>query len=345
LRRVLLPCLVGLVTVVPAIHWAQSVAVRLQHPASQNTTGNESDRAVVFHGANDVKHAANAEHRMHGEEWFSGQSSTGLGSFLRSPWENWKNFPVFILLWFLWFLVWFMPGFSIYALASERFGWRIRPHALIASQGSLVWLVPLTAIPVYWMGNGRSDFGPDTSMGILPAAHVLGYYALFFGFGVLYSECDDAAGRLGRCWRWTLPVALVLVFPLAVEFSSGVFGLRNHLAPPAYHRRLSIVLQSLYPWMMVFACTGVFRAMLARESRWIRYLSDASYWFYLTHLPLVILAQAAVRDYDFPAVIKFLLICSTVTAVLFLSYAKCVRYSFVGTFLNGSHSVPSLRKT
>ena len=36
---------------------------------------------------------------------------------------------------------------------------------------------------------------------------------------------------------------------------------------------------------------GLFRWLASRERAWVRYVSDASYWIYLVHLPLVIWAQ------------------------------------------------------
>jgi hypothetical protein len=259
-----------------------------------------------------------------------------------TPRRSWKetfarlvHTPVFSLVWFLWFLVWLVLIFSLYALAVERFGWKVHPHWLLVSQGSLLWLVPLTGLSTWFMKSAHGEFGPDTSMGILPMPHVLAYYALFFGFGVLYFECGDATGRLGRSWRWTFPLSLLVVFPAALEFATGTFGLREHLLPRPQHRVASVIFQALYAWMMTFAWIGMFRSLLARESEPIRYLSNGSYWFYLAHLPLVLVAQAFVCQWPLPAELKFLLLCCLVSAALLWSYDRFVRYSFIGSFLNG----------
>lgn len=249
---------------------------------------------------------------------------------------KWTQTPVFLLVWFLWFLVWLLPPFSLYAAVAERFGWRMRPHPLIVSQRSLLWLVPLTVVPAWFMGSGRGEFGPDTSMGILPVPHVLAYYALFFGFGVLYFECAGAGGRLARSWRWTLPFTLLVVFPAALECATGIFGFRDRLLPAGWRHAVSVVLQSLYAWTMSFAWMGLFRSILSREYKVVRYLSDASYWIYLAHLPLVIVAQAFVCNWALPAMVKFLAASLFVSIVMLLTYDKLVRYSFIGRFLNGS---------
>jgi hypothetical protein len=254
---------------------------------------------------------------------------------LKETFLKWVNIPVFSLLWFLWFLLWLNLLFSIYATAAKRFDWSFSPHPLLVSQRSLAWLVPLTVIPTWLMRSGHGEFGPDTSMGILPAPHVLGYYALFFGFGVLYFESNDEDGRLGRSWRWTFPVALLLVLPVALEFATGTFGMRDKLLPAAHHRAVTVVFQALYAWMMSFAWIGVFRSLLTRENNSIRYLSDASYWCYLAHLPLVIATQALISQWPLPAMLKFLTTCLFVGMAVLFSYDKIVRYSLIGTFLNG----------
>jgi hypothetical protein len=248
--------------------------------------------------------------------------------------------PVFSLVWFLWFLVWLILLFSIYAAAAERFGWKLGPHPFVVTQRSLFWLVPFTALPTCFMRSAQGEFGPDTSMGILPVPHVLAYYALFFGFGVLYSECNDAKGTLGGAWRRTFPVTLMVVLPVALECATGTFGLRDRLLPSACHRPASVVFQALYAWMMSFACIGMFRSLLATEDRRIRYLSDAAYWFYLAHLPLVIALQALVCQWPLPAGVKFLTVCLCVGLVLLWTYQKLVRYSLLGFFLNGPRSRP-----
>ncbi len=85
---------------------------------------------------------------------------------------------------------------------------------------------------------------------------------------------------------------------------------------------------------------GLFRAFLSRERYWVRYLSDSAYWMYLTHLTLVIALQAWVRTWDLPAVLKFGLIVLTTCVILLILYQLVVRYTFIGTMLNGRRTRP-----
>jgi hypothetical protein len=260
--------------------------------------------------------------------------STKDGAF-RKAGAGWLGRPVFVLIWFLWFLVWYLPFFSLYALAVEHLGWNVRPHPLFVSQWSLVWVVPLTVLLAMRMGCGSRDFGPETSMGLIPLPHVLAYYGAFFGFGVLFFVHGGAGCRLGRSWLWTLPLALFVVFPLALDLASGTFGIWERVIPGMQCRVLAVVLQVLYAWLMSFSCIGLCSAFVTKESRAVRYLMDASYWCYLTHLPVVILVQTAVCRWALPAGLKFFAVFSVVIAVMYLSYEKLVRNRWIGTFLNG----------
>ena len=139
----------------------------------------------------------------------------------------------------------------------------------------------------------------------------------------------------------TLPLALLVVFPFGLEFATGELGFGGQLLAGAWQQRVAAVfLQVLYAWMMTFALMGLFRRLLSRESKTMRYLSDSSYWLYLAHLPLIFLAQAAVRSWPLPPSVKFLLVCGVITAILLVSYEKLVRYTWLGTMLNGPRSRP-----
>ena len=238
-------------------------------------------------------------------------------------------------LWFLWFLCWLVAGFALIAPLADELGNGI---ASAKVRRRLLWnAFPLTLVLQARMGDSGAyaTFGPDTSTGLLPATHVLLYYAVFFGYGAAAfgARTDDGEpliDRLGRYWPIVLPTTVVVVFPLAIGATFGDEPTRWG----------SVVLQALYVWGMTFGLMGLFRRLLSGERYWVRYLSDASYWMYLLHLPLVILAQDWIRDWDIPRIPKFLAICWGVSGLLLLTYRYLVRYTPIGTLLNGSRSRP-----
>ena len=84
----------------------------------------------------------------------------------------------------------------------------------------------------------------------------------------------------------------------------------------AFSWPVASVLQVVYAWGMSLGLIGLFRILIPRERRGVRYLSDSAYWLYVAHLPVVVIAQAIVRDWSLPAEAKFLLISVVVTATL-----------------------------
>ena len=256
-------------------------------------------------------------------------------SVLAGVFQSLINTPVFVVVWFLWFLCWMLLPFSIYAWVAERWGGSASPRWL--TLGSLKWLLwlPLTWVPQAFMGWEGGAFGPDTAMGLVPMPHVFAYYLIFFAFGVLYYESKDEVGELGRHWRWSLSVSLLVLLPLGVEFATGYLGFRSRLLADRHFHAATVLFQGLYAWGMSVGCIGAFRAWVQGESPRVRYLSDSAYWLYLGHLPLVIWAQGAIVGWPIPGWVKGLIVSIGVTGLLLVVYEWGVRYTWVGALLNG----------
>lgn len=237
--------------------------------------------------------------------------------------------PVFHHLWFLWFLCWLVPIFAVYALIADAVKLKALPKSLILSPVRFSWLLPLTLVLQLFMGVLMPGFGPDTSVGLIPQPHILLYYGIFFGFGAVYFDCDDADGRLGRWWFVSLPLAIFIALPVGVICS--------FVTPD---RLIAAVAQVVYVWAMTFGMVGLFRKFMNSENRTMRYISDSSYWLYVAHLPLVIFAQGILRDWSVSPFVKFAFVCGASTGILLLSYQTLVRYTWLGRLLNGPRTRP-----
>ncbi len=273
-------------------------------------------------------------------------------SFSKVRWIRFlQAFPIFMHLWFLWYLFLFVLAFAVVAHCVDRWGGeRTESIAkwLVTSPVALVGWVLLTMIPQWFVGWKIPElFGVDTSelFVLFPRFHALAFFGLFFAFGACYYDSNDVSGQLGKRWRITLPVALFVVFPLGLELSTGIFGFAGDLFSGTSERLITDALQVLYPWMMAIAWIGMFRSLLVRENKYIRYVSDSSYWLYLAHLPLVFLAQWVMLDWALPGIVKFGLVVIVVTSILLISYEYIIRYTWVGTLLNGPRTRPQPAQT
>ncbi len=251
--------------------------------------------------------------------------------------------PLFNHLWFLWFLWWLVLAFAALSALGSRLPSIRLPAWLVLSPARYLWLIPLTMIPQWFMGDSGTTpiFGPDTSTGLLPIPHVFAYYAIFFGFGAAYFGFDDRSGRVGERWWLPLSVGLLVILPLGLALTEGWTGPAGYELAPLPRRVLSVALQAAYPWLITFGLMGLFRRVFPVESPRMQYLSDSAYWLYLAHLPLIIAAQLAVKDWPIPALAKFLLIVAVVTSFLLWTYQTMVRYTWLGRFLNGPRTRPA----
>ena len=91
---------------------------------------------------------------------------------------------------------------------------------------------------------------------------------------------------------------------------------------------------------MIFGLMGLFRKWFSKENSNIRFVSDSSYWLYIAHLPLIQIIQFWVADWSFPGLIKLIFVCMIATVLLLLSYKYFIRYTVIGTLLNGNRYKP-----
>ena len=226
--------------------------------------------------------------------------------------RSWHLFQtdVFEHLWFLWYLCWLVAAVAL----AESVG-------LGPSGRQRWWLVPLSCLPFALMW---SPFGPDTALGLLPQPHLLQFYACFYWFGAGTYSREGLDATLGRHWHIVLPLSLLLIFPAAIAT----------IGQPV----LAATLQPACAWSASLGLIGLFRRCMSRPSAAARWLADASYWLYLAHLPLVIVAQSYGRDLPWPAVAKFMAVTVVTVVVLLVTYRFFVRFTPIGWLLNGPRS-------
>jgi peptidoglycan/LPS O-acetylase OafA/YrhL len=231
--------------------------------------------------------------------------------------------PIFHHLWFLYYLLWLIALYLVTNFIARKLK-LTTPSWLIKTPHCLLWLIPLTLLPQLLM---TQTFGVDTATGILPWPPTLIYYAIFFLFGTLCYARPEFEERAGK--KWLLWFALALPTLLA-----GLHFLETRESNPTSHL-LSSLLAATYAWLMFFGLTGLFRQFFSRENPRIRYLSDSSYWLYLAHLPLIMSLQIWTSNWNVHHFPKFILVCTTTFALLILIYEYGIRYSPIGTLLNG----------
>ena len=166
--------------------------------------------------------------------------------------------------------------------------------------------------------------------GFVPEGKILLTYFVFFAFGWLLYR-NQAFPRLGRA-------AGFVGFGLASALLGFYFIWKSQ--QPGSPQTLAWFLGSawflgLSMWLFTFGFTGVCFRLLERPISWIRYVSDSSYWLYLTHMLVLLVFQIAVAGTGWPPVLKALVVLAASVLTLLASYHVFVRFTWIGVILNG----------
>lgn len=255
-------------------------------------------------------------------------------------------------LWFLIYLCVFCIAAAVYAAVLER-----APHGpgnggLLARVAASTWAVPLMILPTVVLNLTMPSWSIDTPWGWLPRPTSLAYYGLFFATGYALHRAGSV-GRVGRSWRWMLPLTLLVLVPAFLYFAGSApvafeyGGWSNFLTTRAAVLP-TVIAQAAVTWGMVCSLLGLFMHCCSNPRPWVRWCADSSYWVYLLHLPIVYFLNLWLASWTIPgipagpltAIIKFLLILSATVALCLITYALFVRPTPLERIIGGSGKKP-----
>jgi len=163
-------------------------------------------------------------------------------------------------------------------------------------------------------------------------------FAVFFAFGWLLYHQKKHLDRFKQ-HDWLFAIIGTILFSVHfdmykmqpdIEKTSGLY--------------LFAAIKAVSVWFLVFAIIGLFLRFFNTYSPVARYMSDASYWIYLVHLPMVIFFQALLINSDINPLFKFLVVLPLTLILGLITYNFMVRNTFIGKFLNGRKYAPGLSK-
>jgi peptidoglycan/LPS O-acetylase OafA/YrhL len=158
-----------------------------------------------------------------------------------------------------------------------------------------------------------------------------------FGTSVLFGWClhrqQSWFGFLRRDYGLYLTIAVLASF--AALYLVGVRMNMTVIPMSPGIRAAYAGAYMLAVWGWSLGLVGAAVAWLSAPSARWRYLSDASYWMYLIHVPIVWGLQAWMLRWPLHWALKYALILAIAGALLIASYHYLVRSTFLGKFLNG----------
>lgn len=255
------------------------------------------------------------------------------------PQYDWTNFPL-THLWFLWvLLILYVAALVLRApfAALDRSG--VWGRGLDRTMGLLVgpWTPVLLAVPLaftLWRDPAWIAFFavPTPDAGIVPHTSSLVGFGLAFGFGFLLDRRRDLLSRIAD---WS-PLFLITAVAAGVVGYSLAGGPRlEPMVEATQDKAIAAAVIALAVYTSAFAAVGLCVRFLSGYSAVRRYLADASYWIYILHLPLVMLAQVWIQNWPGLWWVKLAGVSGGVLVVCLVTYELLVRHSFMGRWLNG----------
>jgi glucan biosynthesis protein C len=217
-------------------------------------------------------------------------------------------------LWFLYFLILYCVVFWALSVPLQWLSKkRISPPLFLVSLASLIPLIP---------GVFDQEGTLATSTRILPDPGLLALYFLIFLSGALaYFQQDRWLTFLKR--RAVLLVALLLL-------SFGAFFVIQDWG------------MAVTPWIYAaslvsgtYGVLGLFLRFANKQNKVFKFVSNASYWIYLVHLPIVFFFLIFLTKLGIGAIGVILLTTSSTIGIGVLSYKLLVRHTPVSLLLNG----------
>lgn len=209
---------------------------------------------------------------------------------------------------------------------------RLYERVLRSSWAPFIAAVPTTLV-LYSMSNWFSFDSPSEDF--VPKVRLLAYFGLFFVFGWwMHRRVDLVSTLKHKALRYLLFVA-----PLAgVVWALLPLELDVHRRYYPWVELAVLSMTAAVTWSMILGLLGLAVHFADYPNRRLRWLADASYFFYLAHLPIVVALQVILAENTAPGFVKFVAIDVSTILVLALLYRYCIRYTIVGRILNGPRS-------
>lgn len=287
--------------------------------------------------------------------WLWGKSVSGQLAEFGVPPEATHLSPAFLWLGFfmtggflekfdlthLWFLHQLLVLYALMLLVlgvwragpwRDRFMARFDTWFARANASPVTWLwFALPTVPMLLLMRGWSVDTPKESL--LPYGPTTLLFGFCFFLGWLWHRQPALLQFSARRWISCLGMAVVVW----MSFGLFEFDYIRQLSPESrrWIRLAHAGLYALMMWSLALGFLGLFTRFCQSANPWTRYISEASYWIYIAHLPLVVALQVVLGRVPLPWLIKLPIIVLVVFILLFLSYHYLVRGSFIGVQLNG----------
>ena len=236
----------------------------------------------------------------------------------------------FVHLWFIYYLLIF-SGVTVVAYwlfhktvlgqrkheLLKRFArrWFANPIILLLA-AAITYLLPA----YFSVESGALEY----SSGVFPNIYLLIFYGIFFSLGLFsYSIWQTIENKLRKFW-W-----IYLVLGIAA------FSIYSNLMVSNTGQSWWKFVYTISTWMLAAGFIAFFVRFANKPNRFFAYFSEASYWIYIVHLPIVLAALYWLAKWQVPFFWSFVLSTLFTFGISTLSYHWLVKDTIIGKFLAG----------
>jgi peptidoglycan/LPS O-acetylase OafA/YrhL len=240
----------------------------------------------------------------------------------------------------LWFLFNLML-FYITAMLWVRFSpFNISQWVSNASSSNTLWgllvVVPVIVAISYYAQPIPPLSPPDK---LYPQWWSFANYGSFFLLGWLFFARPNLFDKIKKYSFLFIGLSLIL-YAAVYHFYPSNLPIESVFSPnisaiPTGPKILLSCLQAMIGAYMSYALLLLGKKYLSSENNTMRYFSDASYWVYLSHVPVLMLFQMYLVDSHLDVWVKFTITFASTIVICTLAYQLVVRYTPIGWMLNG----------
>ncbi|MBL7877430.1 MAG: acyltransferase family protein [Cyclobacteriaceae bacterium] len=177
-----------------------------------------------------------------------------------------------------------------------------------------------TALPSIWTGF------------IIPLPQVL-YYFFFFALGWILENKRELFNSFSSFYKQFLLAGTII--------SLNTLSLLNNsdMLQASISWRVGLkFLFALQTMLLMIGFFGLFNGVFNKPRPFWKYIADSAYWVYLIHMPIVLTIQLVLVNSPIHGYLRFYLVIAVAIFLSFGSYQLLIRYSWIGTLLNGKRS-------
>jgi len=223
-------------------------------------------------------------------------------------------------LWFLYYLIIF---YSL-TLLLKKVIFKIKANSIV--RVILIGMF-ISSICMFFMNR----WIVENPLTLIPEIPSLVHYYSFFLIGIISYNVPTLAEDINKNANYLLGVGLLLAFGAIVP---QLWFESTDLEYYFLLKAVAIVLSCSAIYLLVLGLWGYASRLKLKDSKLLRYVTDSSYWVYLSNMPIVVILQIMIIPLAIPVFLKFLIVFVGAFAISMLTYEYFVRYTIIGGLLN-----------